>query len=189
MGSINIGEVSKGTKLLFDNAPWIVLEVNFVKPGKGNAFYKTRMKNLLTRNVLERSIRGGEKCDTADVEDKEMQYLYADANGFVFMDQANYEQISVPKEVVGDDRDFLLENMDVGMTFWNGQPIAVRLPNTVTLEITYTEPAVKGDTQSRVMKPATVQTGAEVKVPIFVAQGEKILINTETREYAGRADK
>jgi elongation factor P len=189
MGSMNIGEVSKGTKLIFDNAPWLVLEVNFVKPGKGNAFYKIRMQNLLTRNTLEKTIRGGEKVEGADVTDTEMQYLYSDANGYVFMDKNSFEQLTVQAKTVGEDKDFLLENMDVMVTLWNGEPIALRLPNTVQMEIVYTEPAVKGDTQSRVMKPAKLQTGAEIKVPIFVAQGDKISINTQTREYAGRVDK
>ena len=190
MTAINIGEVSKGTKLLIDNAPWLVQEVNFVKPGKGNAFYKLRVMNLLTRNVLEKTIRGGEKMETADVADVEMSFLYNDANGYVFMDQTSFEQISVTPERVGDDRDFLLENMIVSVTLWNGEPIALRLPNTVTMEIEYTEPAVKGDTQSRVMKPAKLKvTGAEIKVPIFVATGDKVQVNTQTREYAGRVEK
>ncbi len=189
MGTINIGDVGKGTRLLFDNGPWQVLEVNFVKPGKGNAFYKLRVVNLLSRNVLEKTLRGGEKVDTADVTDHDMQYLYSDANGYVFMDKNNFDQITVNKEAVGDDKDFLLENMDVMVTLFNGEPIALKLPNTITVEITYTEPAIKGDTQSRVMKPATITTGADVQVPIFIASGEKILVNTQTREYAGRAGK
>ncbi len=189
MGSINIGDVSKGTKLLFDNAPWLVQEVNFVKPGKGNAFYKLRVQNLLTGNVLEKTLRGGEKCDGADIEDRAMNFLYSDANGYVFMDQTSFEQLTLTKEAVGNDKDFLMENMEVGVTLWNGQPIAIRLPNTVHMLVTYTEPAVKGDTQSRVMKPAKLETGAEIKVPIFVATGDKIAINTQTREYQGRVDK
>ncbi len=189
MGSINIQEVTKGTKLLFENAPWLVVEVNFVKPGKGNAFYKVRVKNLLTHNTLEKTLRGGEKVEAADVNDTEMQFLYSDANGFVFMDQTSFEQITVTREAVGDDKDFLLENMDVSVTLWNGEPIALRLPNTVQMDVVYTEPAVKGDTQSRVMKPAKLTTGVEIPVPIFVAIGDKILVNTQTREYTGRVAK
>ncbi len=187
MGTMNIGDVSKGTKLIFENAPWLVLEVNFVKPGKGNAFYKIRVLNLLTGNTLEKTLRGGEKVEGADVSDSEMQFLYSDANGYVFMDKQSFEQITVQAKAVGADKDFLLENMDVSVTLWNGEPIALRLPNTVTMEVKYTEPAVKGDTQSRVMKPAKLQTGAEIPVPIFVATGDMIMINTQTREYAGRA--
>ncbi len=188
MGSLNIGEVGKGTRLIFDNYPWLVLEVHFVKPGKGNAFYKLRVQNLVTGNTLEKTLRGGEKVETADVADANMQFLYADANGFVFMDQQTFEQLTVDGKTVGDTKDFLLENMEVGVTLWNGNPIQIRLPNTVTMEIDYTEPAIKGDTQSRVMKTAKLKgTGAEVQVPIFCAIGEKILINTETRGYTGRS--
>lgn len=187
MGSFNIGEVSKGSKLLFDNAPWQVLEVNFVKPGKGNAFYKLRVINLLTGNTLEKTLRGGEKVESADVTDVDMQFLYADANGFVFMNTKDYEQITVPPRAVGDAKDFLLEQMEVAVTLWNGEPIAVRMPNSVVMEVEYTEPAVKGDTQSRVLKTAKLKgTGAEVQVPIFVAIGDKVKINTDTREYLGR---
>lgn len=190
MTAIPISDVSKGSKLIFDGHPWLVVEVNFVKPGKGNAFYKTRVKNLVTGNVLEKTIRGGEKVETADVADTDMTYLYSDANGFVFMNQQDFEQMTVPAKVVGDDKDFLLENMECQVTLWNGEPIQVRLPNTVTVEIDYTEPAVKGDTQSRVMKPAKIKgTGATVQVPIFCAIGDKIMINTESREFKGRTDK
>lgn len=187
MTSINIGEVSKGGKLIFDNQPWVVIEVNFVKPGKGNAFYKLRVQNLLTRNTLEKTIRGGEKVESADVSDADMSYMYQDAQGYVFMDKASFEQFTIPTKVIGDDKDFLMENMDVVVTQWNNEPIAIRLPNSVIMEIEYTEPAVKGDTQSRVMKPAKLKgTGATIQVPIFVAIGDKISINTESREYLGR---
>ena len=190
MGSMHIGEVGKGTRLIFDNYPWLVLEVNFVKPGKGNAFYKLRVQNLVTGNTLEKTLRGGEKVEAADVSDANMQFLYTDANGFVFMDQQSYEQLQVPAKIVGGQKDFLLENMEVQVTLWNGEPIQVRLPNTVVMEIDYTEPAVKGDTQSRVMKTAKLKaTGAEVQVPIFCAIGERISINTQTREYMGRSSK
>lgn len=191
MGSaMNIGEVSKGTKLIFDNAPWLVVELNFVKPGKGNAFYKLRVLNLLTGNTLEKTLRGGEKVEAADVTDVEMMYQYFDGSGYVFMDQTSFEQVMVPAKAVGDQKDFLLENMMVNVTLWNNEPIALRLPNTVQMEVDYTEPAVKGDTQSRVMKPAKLKgTGAEISVPIFVAIGDKITVNTQTREYSGRVNK
>lgn len=190
MDTMGIGEVSKGTKLMFDGAPWLVLEVNFVKPGKGNAFYKLRVINLLTGNTLEKTLRGGEKVEVADVEDREMQYMYFDGTGYAFMDQTTYEQVTVSAKSVGDDKDFLLENMMVNVTLWNQEPIAIRLPNTVQVEVEYTEPAVKGDTQSRVLKPAKIKgTGGTVQVPIFVAIGDKITVNTQTREYSGRVSK
>jgi elongation factor P len=190
MTAINIGEVSKGTKLIFDNAPWLVLEVNYVKPGKGNAFYKMRVQNLLTRYTLEKTLRGGEKVEGADVNDTEMQYMYFDGTGYVFLDKNSFEQVTISAKAVGEDKDFLLENMDVWVTLWNSEPIVLRLPNTVTMEVDYTEPAVKGDTQSRVMKPAKLKgTGASIPVPIFVAIGDKITVNTQTREYSGRVLK
>ena len=190
MGSIPVSDVSKGAKLIFDNQPYLVTELNFVKPGKGNAFYKMRVKNLVSGNVLEKTIRGGEKVDTADVSDVVMTFLYSDANGYTFMNQSDYEQMTITAKAVGEDKDFLLENTEVSVTLWNGEPIQIRLPNTVVMEIDYTEPAVKGDTQSRVMKEAKIKgTGARVMVPIFCAIGDRILVNTETREYKGRSDK
>lgn len=186
---MDTSELKNGVKVIFDNAPYLVLHVDFVKPGKGQAFYKIRVQNMLTGNTLEKTLRSGEKIEAADVTDVDMQYLYSDANGYVFMDKNTYDQLTVPTKVVGDNKDFLLENMDVVMTLWNGEAITVRLPNSVVMEIVYTEPAVKGDTQSRVMKPAKLVTGAEVPVPIFVDIGDKISINTVTREYIGRVGK
>ncbi len=183
---MDTSELKNGVKVIFDNAPWLVLHVDFVKPGKGAAFYKIRTQNMLTGNTLEKTLRSGEKIVTADVTDVDMQYLYSDHNGYVFMDKTTYDQLTVPTKVVGEQKDFLLENMDVVMTTWNGEAIGIRLPNSVIMDIVYTEPAVKGDTQSRVMKPAKLQTGAEVQVPIFVAQGDRITVNTQTREYVGR---
>lgn len=189
MAWMETSELRGGAKVIFDGQPWVVIHVDFVKPGKGQAFYKIRVTNLLTGNTLEKTLRSGEKIEQADVNDADMQFLYSDPNGYVFMDKNSYDQLTVPAKAVGTAKDFLLENMDVAVTLWNGEAIAVRLPNTVVMEIIYTEPAVKGDTQSRVMKPAKLVTGAEVKVPIFVATGDKISINTQTREYSGRVDK
>jgi len=186
MGSINTNEVKNGGKLLFNNEPYVVLNVDFVKPGKGAAFYKIKVQNLLTGNVLDKTLRSGEKVETADVLDTDMEYLYYDGSNYVFMDTSTYDQVAVPETGVGDAKDLLLENMQVQVTLWNNQAIAVRLPNTVTMKVTYTEPAVKGDTQSRVMKEATIETGATVSVPTFVDIGEKVTIDTRTREYVGR---
>jgi elongation factor P len=183
---MDTSELKNGIKVLFDNAPWLVLHVDFVKPGKGAAFYKIRVQNLLTGNTLEKTLRSGEKVEPADVTDTDMQFLYSDPNGYVFMDKNTFDQVTVTAKAVGAAKDFLLENMDVSVTLWDGQPIALRLPNSVVMEVVYTEPAVKGDTQSRVMKPAKLVTGAEVQVPIFVATGDKITINTESRSYVGR---
>lgn len=186
---MDTSELKNGIKVLFDGAPWVVINVDFVKPGKGQAFYKVRVTNLLTRNTLEKTLRSGEKIEAADVIDVDMEYLFQEGQGYVFMNSSTYDQITVRPEVIADNKDFLLENMYCQVTLWNDDAIAIRLPNTVTLEIVYTEPAIKGDTQSRVMKPAKLQTGGEIPVPIFLSIGERININTVTREYAGRASK
>jgi elongation factor P len=186
---MDTSELKNGVKVMFDGAPWLVINVDFVKPGKGQAFYKIRVSNLLTGNSQEKTLRSGEKVEEADVTDVDMQYLYNDPNGYVFMDRTTFDQITVAAKNVGDQRDFLLENMDVVVTLWNGEPIAVRLPNSVHMEVTYTEPAVKGDTQSRVMKPAKLESGAQVQVPIFIDIGDRIIINTVSREYVGRSNK
>ncbi|TVR43681.1 MAG: elongation factor P [Planctomycetota bacterium] len=189
MAAINTSELKNGLRVLFDGQPYVCQHVDFVKPGKGAAFYKLRVMNLLTGNVLEKTLRSGEKVETADVVDTDMEYLYQDGDGFVFMDSTTFDQISVEAKAVGSSKDFLLENTSCVVTLWNGNPIAIRLPNTITLEVTYTEPAVKGDTQSRVMKEATLNTGAVVSVPTFIDIGEKIIIDTRTREYTGRVSK
>ncbi len=189
MGQIATSDLKNGVKLIFDNAPWVCLNVDFVKPGKGAAFYKIRVQNLLTGNTQEKTLRSGEKLEAADVIDTDMQFLYSDPNGYVFMDKNTFDQVTVTAVAVGDSKDFLLENMDVTVTLWNDAPIALRLPNSVIMDVVYTEPAVKGDTQSRVMKPAKLQTGAEIQVPIFVATGDRITVNTESRAYVGRVTK
>jgi elongation factor P len=189
MGMINTSELKNGLRLIFDRQPYNCLNVDFVKPGKGAAFYKIRVHNLITNNVLEKTLRSGEKVETADVVDTDMEYLYQDGDGFVFMDSTTYDQINVTPKAVGDAKDFLLENTSAIVTLWNGDPIAIKLPNTITLEVTYTEPAVKGDTQSRVMKDATLSTGAVVSVPTFIDIGEQVTIDTRTHEYVGRVSK
>lgn len=186
MGQINTSELKNGLKVLFNSEPYVCQNVDFVKPGKGAAFYKIRVQNLLTGNVLDKTLRSGEKVETADVLDTDMEYLYFDGENYVFMDLSSYEQISVAESAVGESKDFLLENMQVMVTLWDGQPISIVLPNTVTMEIEYTEPAVKGDTQSRVMKEAKLISGALVTVPTFIDIGEKVTVDTRTREYVGR---
>jgi len=186
MGQINTNELKNGIKVIFDQDPYVVQNVDFVKPGKGAAFYKIRVQNLLTGNVLDKTLRSGEKIEAADVVETDMEYLYFDGSDFVFMDSTSFDQVSVPAAVIGEAKDFLLENMGCQVTLWNAQPIQVKLPNTVTMAISYTEPAVKGDTQSRVMKEADLPTGAKVQVPTFVGIGDKVTIDTRTREYLGR---
>lgn len=189
MGTLNTADIKVGTKILFNNEPYNVQGVDFVKPGKGNAFYKLRVQNLLTGNVLEKTLRSGEKVDAADVQDNDMEYLYFDGNHYVFMDTTSYEQMQVSAAAVGEAKDFLLENMACVVTLWDGRAISVRIPNSIQVVVEYTEPAVKGDTQSRVMKDAKISTGAIVQVPTFIEIGEKITVNTVTRAYTGRVSK
>ena len=188
MGSINTSDMKNGMKVLFNNEPWVLLNVDFVKPGKGAAFYKIKVSNLLTGNVLDKTLRSGEKVEQADVMETPMEYLYFDGENYVFMDQKSFEQYTITAKAVGTSKDFLTENIEVSVVLWNGEAINITLPNTVQVKITYTEPAVKGDTQSRVMKDATIETDAVVSVPTFVDIGETIIVDTRTREYTGRVN-
>jgi elongation factor P len=179
-------DLKKGLKVLIDGVPYVVLEAQFVKPGKGAAFTRTKMKNLLYGGNIERNIRSGEKIPPADVEDKPMTFLFKEGDDFVVMDQTNYEQMPVNKEVMGDNWKWLKDNMVVQVTFYNGRPLDVQLPTFVEFKITSTEPGARGDTSGNVLKPATIETGANVGVPLFVTEGETIKIDTRTGEYVER---
>ena len=180
-------DLRKGLKIMVDGAPYIVVEAQFVKPGKGQAFTRTRMKNLLTGGVIERNIRSGEKMDAADVEEKASTYLYKEGDdSFVFMDKATYEQVSVPATTVGDDWQFMKENTDLALTFYNGRVISVTLSNFVELRVTHSEPGVKGDTANNVTKPATLETGGTINVPLFINVGDMLRIDTREGSYIER---
>ncbi|MSP60861.1 MAG: elongation factor P [Myxococcales bacterium] len=179
-------DLRKGLKILIDGQPYIVVQSDFVKPGKGAAFTRTKMKNLLTGGVIERNIRSGEKVELADVEENEMTFLYKEAENFVFMDKKSYEQVSVTKDVVEDNWRFLKDNLDVQVTFYNGRAIAVTPPNFVSLKVTHSEPGVRGDTSSGATKPATLETGATINVPLFINVGESLRIDTRTGQYIER---
>jgi elongation factor P len=179
-------DLRKGLKILIDGHPYIVVLADFVKPGKGAAFTRTKMKNLLTGRVIERNIRSGEKIEPADVEDKEMTFLFKEGGDFVFMDKSNYEQTHVGEKVVDEAWQWLKDNLDVQVTFYNGNPIAVSAPNFVDLKITKSDPGARGDTATNVTKPATLETGAVVQVPLFVNEGETIRIDTRNGEYMER---
>ncbi len=186
MSMYDTTDLRKGAKVLIDGQPYVVIEAQFVKPGKGAAFIRTKMKNLLSGGNIERNIRSGEKIDMADVEDRQMTFLYKDGEDFVFMDQASYEQTNVNKETVSDSWKWLKDNMVVQVTFYNGRAIEVTLPNFVQLKITHCEPGARGDTSGNVTKPATLETGAVIGVPLFVNEGELIKIDTRTAEYVER---
>jgi elongation factor P len=182
-------DIRKGLKVLMDGNPYTIIEFQFVKPGKGAAFTRTKFKNLLTGAVIERNIRSGEKLEPANVETKDMQFLYKEGSDLVFMDQSNYEQVSVSQELVGDAHDLMKDNMPCTVTFFNERPVDISLPTFVFLEVTASEPGVRGDTSGNVQKPATVETGAAVSVPLFIRVGDTIKIDTRTHEYVERVNK
>ena len=186
MPQINTGDFRKGVKVLIDNEPYEMIEVNFVKPGKGQALYRTRVKNLLRGSYLDRTYKSGDSLEAADVHTGEGQYLYRDASGYIFMDNESFEQYTVSEDICGEAVQFMKESAICQLLFWNQQVIGLTPPQHVVLQVTYTEPAARGNTATNVTKPATVETGATVQVPAFVQQGEMIKINAQTGEYVER---
>ena len=184
--AIDTSQFRNGLKIELDGDPFVIVFFQHVKPGKGGAFVRTKVKNLLNGRTIERTFRAGERVEPADVEDKQMQYLYREGENLVFMDTQTYDQIPVPAEVVGDSLRYLQENLEVGILFWRGKPVNVELPAFIVSEIVRTEPGVKGDTASGATKPATLETGAVVQVPLFVKEGERIRVDTRTGEYVER---
>jgi elongation factor P len=182
-------DIRKGLKVLMDGQPYTIVEFQFVKPGKGAAFTRTKFKNLLSGNVIERNIRSGEKLEPANVEEREMQYLYKEGDDFVFMDESTYEQVAVTAEVVGDDHDLLKDNLKVMVLFFNERAVGVTLPTFVVLRVVSTEPGARGDTTGNVLKPAILETGAEIGVPLFIKQGDTLKIDTRTKSYVERVNE
>ncbi len=189
MGTYSTSEFKKGLKVLLDGEPYLVADYDFRKPGKGQAVYTLRLKNLLRGTILEKSYRSGDKVESADVTETDLQYLYNDAKNWVFMDDETYEQYEVPKEVLDGNDKWLKEETKVTVVLWDGRPITVNPPNHVVLEVTYCEPGAKGNTATNVMKPATLETGAEIHVPIFINIGDKLRVDTRTGDYVERCNK
>ena len=183
---ISAGDFRNGVTIEFEGNIYQIIEFQHVKPGKGAAFVRTKLKNIKSGGVVEKSFRPTEKFDAAHIERKDMHYLYADGDMYNFMDNETYEQIALSEDQVGDSLKFVKENDNVKMLSHNGEVFAIEPPLFVELEITETEPGVKGDTATGATKPATVETGATVLVPLFVGQGEKIQIDTRTGEYMKR---
>ena len=184
---ISVNDFRTGTTIEFDGVVWVVIEFQHVKPGKGAAFVRTKLKNVRTGSVQERTFRAGEKVPRAHIDRREMQYLYASGDQYTFMDTENYEQIALTRDQLGDGVSFLLENMMVYVSFHEGKPIGVDLPNTVELTVVETDPGVKGDTATGGSKPAKLETGYVVQVPLFINMGDKLKIDTRTGEYISRA--
>jgi elongation factor P len=186
---MDTSDIRKGLKMMLDNQPYIVIDFQFVKPGKGQAFTRVKIRNMATSAVLERTFKSGEKLEPADVEERTMQFIYPEGEDFVFMDAQTGEQITVPGEKVGDGSQWLSDGLNVDVTIFNGVPIGVELPNSVVLQIASSEPGVKGDTASGASKPATLSTGAVVNVPLFVSEGEWIKVDTREGTYLERVNR
>jgi elongation factor P len=182
-------DIRKGLKIMLDGAPYTVVEFQFVKPGKGAAFTRTKMKNLLNGGVIERNLRSGDKLEPADVETKTMQYLYKEADSYVFMDTTTYDQVNIQTATVGDSSDFMPENTNVEILFFNGRAVGVTLPNFIEQAIVETEPGFRGDTSTGATKPGKISTGAQVNVPLFIGVGDVIKIDTRTGEYIERVGR
>lgn len=189
MASFSTNEFRGGMKVMLDGDPCAIIENEYVKPGKGQAFNRVKLRNLATGRVLERTFKSGESLEAADVMDQDMEYLYNDGEFWHFMDPATYEQHAADANAVGESVKWLKEQDTYVVTLYNGSPLAVTPPNHVELEITETDPGVKGDTAQGGTKPATLSTGAVVKVPLFMSTGEVIKVDTRTGEYLGRASK
>ena len=186
MASYSTNEFRSGLRIIIDNDPYVIVDNEFVKPGKGQAFNRVRIKNLKTGKTVDKTFKSGESVEAADVVDTEMQFLYADGEFWHFMEPDTYEQFAADEKAIGDARDWITDGDVCGITLWNNEPLIVTAPNFVELEITETDPGVKGDTASGGGKPATLSTGAVVRVPLFVDQGEIIKVDTRSREYVSR---
>lgn len=184
---MDTSDLKKGLKFMYDGQPYVCVDFQFVKPGKGQAFTRTKMRHLLTGSVVEKNIRSNEKISPADAEERGMQYIFPEGDAFVFMHAHSGEQISVPREAVGEDADLLLDGLECQVTIYEGNPIGVTLPPHITVQVTATEPGIKGDTASNVMKPATISTGATIQVPLFIGEGDWVKVDTRTRAYLERA--
>ena len=180
-------DLKNGVVLNIDGQLWTVVEFQHVKPGKGGAFVRTKLKNVLSGKVVDKTFNAGVKVETATVDKRAMQYLYRDGDEFVFMDMESYDQIHVSAATVGDAASFMLENQDVVVALHEGSPLFVELPASVVLTIDYTEPGLQGDRSSGGTKPATLETGYAVQVPLFITTGEKVKVDTRDGSYLGRA--
>ncbi len=183
---ISSNDFRTGTSIELDGSVWRVVEFLHVKPGKGSAFVRTKLKNAQTGSVVEKTFRAGETVPQAILDKRTMQHTYKEGEQFVFMDMETYEEVRLTEAQIGDRVKYLMEEMEVNVLFWNTQVIDVELPNTVVLEVTETDPGVKGDTATGGTKPAIVSTGAQVNVPLFISIGERIKIDTRTDTYLGR---
>ncbi|MDO4254588.1 MAG: elongation factor P [Kocuria sp.] len=179
-------DIKNGTVLNLDGNLWSVIEFQHVKPGKGGAFVRTKLRNVTSGKVVDKTFNAGAKVDTATVDRSEYQYLYKDGADFVFMDNSTYDQLTIPAAVVGDAENFMLENTNAVIAMHEGAPLYIELPPSVVLEITYTEPGLQGDRSTGGTKPATLETGYQIQVPLFLENNTRVKVDTRTGEYLGR---
>jgi elongation factor P len=182
---VSTAEFKKGLRIVFDGEPYTIVDFQHVKPGKGGAFIRTKLKHMRSGKVIDNTFRSGEKVELVDFEEKHMQFLYRD-DRYHFMDTESYEQVSLSPDEVGAARDYLKENIEVDVLYIGGRPVTVELPNFVELSIAKTDPGVRGDTAQGGTKPARLETGASVQVPLFLNEGDVVKIDTRTGEYLGR---
>ncbi len=187
MASYSTNEFKNGMKFILDGDPCNMVEIEYVKPGKGQAFARVKVKNLMNGKVFERTFKNGESVEAADVMDVDKEYLYTDGEFWTFMDSNNFEQVAADERAVGDNKKWLVEQDVCQITLWNDNPISVTPPNFVVLEVVDTDPGLKGDTSGGGSKPAKLSTGAVVNVPLFIAIGDKLKVDTRTGSYVSRA--
>ncbi len=181
-------DLKNGMVLNLDGQLWSVVEFQHVKPGKGGAFVRTKLKNVLSGKVVDKTFNAGTKVETSNVDKRDMQYLYKDGTDYVFMDTSTYDQIHISEATVGDAANFMLENQDVVVAMHEGTPLYIELPTSVVMEITYTEPGLQGDRSTGGTKPATIETGYQIQVPLFLETGTKVKVDTRSGEYLGRVN-
>ena len=186
--ALDTSQFKNGLRIELDGEPFQITYFQHVKPGKGGAFVRTKLKSLRTGKTVDQTFRAGERVELADVEDRRMQYLYQDGESLVFMDTQSFDQIPMSKETLGDALKFLKENMEVDVMFWRGKPLDIQLPNFIEAEVTRCDPGLKGDTASGATKPATIETGAVLQVPLFVKEGDRIRVDTRSGQYIERAN-
>ena len=179
-------EFKKGLKIELDGVPYTIVDFQHVKPGKGGAFVRTKLKSLLSGKVLDQTFRSGEKAKRPDLVEREMQFLYREGDSFCMMDNENYEQIMLTEEQVGEARFYLTDNLDVKILFFNQQPVGVEVPLFVELEVVQAEPGMKGDTAAGGTKPATLESGVTIQVPLFISEGDRVKVDTRTGSYIER---
>lgn len=181
-------DFKKGLKIMVEGAPYTILDFQHVKPGKGNQFTRTKMRNLLTGQQLERTFKSGERFEVPDVMNREMNFLYKDDNGYNFMDKESYEQIVMTEDEIGDAKNYLIENLEVTILFYNERPVSCDVPKAVNLKVAKTDPGMRGDTVTGATKPATLETGLVVKVPLHINEGDLLRVDTTTGDYVSRVN-